>query len=210
MSDKTFTILVASRNKGKIREIKRIFTEIAPGSSWLFLSADEVGLSKIEETGATFLENAQIKALAAARKSGMIALGEDSGLEVDKLGGAPGVCSHRFSPSGDDHDNNELLLKKLEGVPLNERTARYRCAVVVAGPRGVLAQSQGVVEGLILDRYRGKNGFGYDPLFYCPELGKTFGEATDSEKDRVSHRRRALEGLVPTLVKVLSERSTMK
>jgi XTP/dITP diphosphohydrolase len=200
MEPKNMTIAVASRNQGKIREIKRIFSEYAPNVEWTFLSAADLAMPEIDETGKTFMENARIKALAGARHSGMICLGEDSGLEVDKLDGAPGVSSHRFSETGLDDDNNALLMELLQGVPREERSCRYRCAIALADPQGILAQTMGSVEGIIHDELVGTNGFGYDPLFYAVELGKTLGEASDAEKDGISHRRRAIERLIPVML----------
>ncbi len=200
MGPKNITIAVASRNTGKIREIKRIFSEYAPNAEWVFLSAADLAIPEIDETGKTFMENARIKALAGAKHSGIICLGEDSGLEVDKLDGAPGVSSHRFSETGLDGDNNALLMERLQGVPRKERSCRYRCAIALADSQRVIAESTGSVEGIIHDRLVGANGFGYDPLFYAVELGKTFGEASDPEKDGISHRRRAIEQLMPVML----------
>lgn len=208
MADKR-TIVVVTRNRGKVREFKRIFSEYVPEVQWRFLSAINLELPEIEETGSTFAENARVKALEGAKYlagteySGYICLGEDSGLEVDKLDGGPGVNSHRFSQSGTDEDNNELLLELLDGVPWDERTCRYKCAIALADSSGVIAESTGSVEGIVHTELRGTNGFGYDPLFYAVELGKTFGEASDSEKDAISHRRRAIQRLIPAIRCVL-------
>jgi XTP/dITP diphosphohydrolase len=205
MQSKNITIAVASHNQGKIREIRRIFLEYAPNVEWEFLSAANLAMPEIEETGKTFMENARLKALAGARCSGMICLGEDSGLEVDKLEGAPGVNSHRFSKTGLDEDNNALLVERLKGVPWEQRSCRYRCAIAVADSRGIFAEALGSVEGIINNELKGNNGFGYDPLFYAVELGKTFGEASDLEKDRISHRRRAIEDLMPLIMEQIVE-----
>ncbi len=193
---KTLRLVLATRNKGKVREFLRLFEELCPGTRFDFSSAGELGLSDVEETGRTFLENARLKATAAAAESGRLCLGEDSGLEVDYLDGAPGVMSHRYSKSGSDEDNNVLLLQNLRGVPAASRTARYRCAICIAAPGRVVAEGEGSVEGLISEGLSGSNGFGYDPLFYSTELGKTMGEASAEEKDSVSHRRRAMEKVV--------------
>lgn len=202
--DKQIELVLATRNPGKIREIARLFEELAPDFEVSLVSASSAGLSEVEETGETFLENARQKAVAAAAESGKVCLGEDSGLEVDYLGGAPGVKSHRYSASGADADNNLKLLADLEGVPATQRTGRYRCAIVIAAPRKILAQAEGAVEGLIATVPSGDNGFGYDPLFYSVELGKTMGEALDAEKDTVSHRRRAMMQAVPALRQAMS------
>lgn len=199
-------LVLATSNKGKLREFLRLFAELAPELPLTIVLGSEVGLSDVEETGSTFADNARIKATAGAAQSGRICLAEDSGLEVDFLGGAPGVKSHRFSPSGSDRDNNLLLLGKLKGVPAHKRTARYRSAVCVASPGAILAEGEGAVDGLISEGLRGDNGFGYDPLFFSIELGKTMGEASAAEKDSVSHRRRAMEKVARKLRdRVLSE-----
>ncbi|MGI6643367.1 MAG: RdgB/HAM1 family non-canonical purine NTP pyrophosphatase [Bacillota bacterium] len=189
-------LVLATRNPGKIREFRRLLRELAPDLSWSLVGADDAGLLDVQESGLTFADNARIKAVSAARQCDLPCLGEDSGLEVDYLDGAPGVMSHRFSPSGEDHENNLLLLKKLENVPWEKRTARYRSAIVVADSQGVVALAEGTVEGYITEALLGTNGFGYDPLFFVSSLGKTLGQATDGEKDAISHRRRALEAVL--------------
>lgn len=201
----TLRLVLATGNPGKIREFRRLFHKLCPEASWELSDACQERLHDVDETGLTFAENARIKALAAAKQSGRVCLGEDSGLQVDRLSGAPGIKSHRFSSSGLDQDNNGLLLRKLEGIRSEQRTARYRCAVAVAGPQGVLLEAEGTVEGAILHTPMGAGGFGYDPLFWCPELGTTFAQASDDEKDKVSHRRRALEGILLPLVGLLRE-----
>ncbi|NLA61165.1 MAG: RdgB/HAM1 family non-canonical purine NTP pyrophosphatase [Firmicutes bacterium] len=193
------SLVLATRNPGKIREFERLFRSLDPETEWRFVGLTDFQVPDVQETGETFAENARQKAVHAAAHTGLVCLGEDSGLEVDYLGGQPGVKSHRFSSSGDDRDNNELLLQRLQGVPRELRTARYRCAISVASPGEVLVSGLGTVEGLIAEEYRGENGFGYDPLFFSLELGKTLGEASDLEKDSVSHRRKALEAILPGL-----------
>jgi len=195
------TIVIATRNQGKMREFERLFRAIAPTVEWKLEDAVRCGLPDVQETGLTFMDNARIKAISGAAASGLVCLGEDSGLEVDALDGGPGVRSHRFSPTGRDEDNNRLLLELLKGLPEHMRKARYRCAIVVASPQGIITESEGVTEGVILEECRGLRGFGYDPLFYSLDLGKTFGEASDEEKDRVSHRRRALEPAIAALLR---------
>lgn len=198
-------ITVATKNPGKTREIRRMLESLLPD-----VPVDVVDLTALggsyespEETGSTFMENAEMKARYAWKKVGPdagLVLGEDSGLEVDYLHGMPGVLSHRFSgPEATDEENNAALLKALEGVSWKKRTARYRCAMVLVGAGGAVRRSEGTVEGFILTAPRGTGGFGYDPLFYCPELGKAFGESSGEEKDRVSHRARALAGLAPAI-----------
>lgn len=192
-------ILLATSNKGKLREFLRLFAELLPEIPIEIALGSDIGLTDVEETGSTFLENARIKALHAASESGRLSLAEDSGLEVDFLGGAPGVKSHRFSSTGLDPDNNQLLLEKLKGVPRAGRVARYRSAICIASPGLIVAEAEGTVEGIIATSESGENGFGYDPLFYSPTLGKTMGEASSSEKDSVSHRRRAMEKIASSL-----------
>ena len=206
MKKRRISLVLATRNPGKTREFLRLFEELAPEVRWNLRRADEVGLHDVQETGATFAENARQKAREAATQSGLVCLGEDSGIEVDCLGGAPGVRSHRFSSTGEDDDNNALLLQMMKDVPPNHRTARYRSAVAVYGPNGMIVEAEGSVEGIILGERRGTNGFGYDPLFFSTEVGKTLGEASAAEKDAVSHRRRALEKALPSiLVGVLAD-----
>jgi XTP/dITP diphosphohydrolase len=149
-----------------------------------------------DETGTTFLENAAIKALAYARLSGRLTVADDSGLSVDALDGAPGLYSSRFGGEGaSDRDRNLLLLDKLRGRPFERRGARFTSAVAVARGGELLFQVQESVEGVIADDMRGENGFGYDPLFFYPPFGRTFGEAQREEKDRVSHRGKAFARL---------------
>ncbi len=190
-------IVLASRNKKKIKELQTLLGEYIEGIE--ILSLDDVGIyGEIEENGESFSENALIKAGAAA-KSGYIGVGDDSGLVVDALGGAPGIYSARYSGEhGDDAANNELLLKNLEGAA--DRSARFVSAIACVFPDGsepicVL----GTAEGEILQDYRGQGGFGYDPLFYFPPLDKTFGELTAEEKNKVSHRSVAINLLAEAL-----------
>jgi XTP/dITP diphosphohydrolase len=203
--DNEARLVLATKNPGKIREFDRLLRELAPGVTWKLVSAGEAGLADVEETGRTFLDNARVKAVSAAAQTGAVCLGEDSGLEVDYLDGAPGVNSHRYSDTGTDRDNNLLLLRQLEGVSVASRTARYRCALVLAGSERVLAEAEGTVDGVITTEISGQNGFGYDPLFYSVELGKTMGQASAAEKDSVSHRRRAIERIVPVLCRELAQ-----
>ena len=146
-----------------------------------------------EETGQTYAENALVKARTAARLTGALALGDDSGLEVDALGGAPGLHTARFGgPELTDRARWELLLERLRDVPPARRTARFRCVIALAGPARGEQVVDGVVEGVIAAAPRGSGGFGYDPVFFYPPLGRTFGEISDEDKQRVSHRGKAL------------------
>ena len=183
-------IVLASRNKKKKAELQVLLSQYIDGIE--ILSLDEVGIyGEIEEDGVTFEENALIKARTAA-ESGYIGIGDDSGLEVDALGGAPGIYSARYSGEhGDDAANNALLLKNLEGV--ENRSARFVCAIACVFPDGSEPISVfGTAEGVILSEYRGEGGFGYDPLFWFPSLGKTFGELSAEEKNKISHRSNAI------------------
>jgi XTP/dITP diphosphohydrolase len=153
------------------------------------LLADVPGASLPEETGATYVENALIKARAAARTTGAVALGDDSGIEVDALGGGPGLHSARWGgPDLDDAGRNALLLERLRGVPAERRTARYRCVIAVVEPHGRERVVEGTVEGRIAEALHGAGGFGYDPLFFYPPFNCTFGEVAAERKHRVSHR----------------------
>ena len=194
-------ILLATRNAGKLKDMEHLLARVG-----VPLGLAE-GVGEIEETGVTFEENALIKARAVVAARGLPAIGDDSGLEVDALGGEPGVRSARYAggrgSGGGDLANNRLLLERLAGVPRLERTARFRSVLAFVDPSGVELVAAGVCEGLILDKPRGSGGFGYDPLFYSPELGMTFAEATIHEKARVSHRARAADALVPRLAEHL-------
>lgn len=194
----TREIVIASKNKGKIREIRQIYSDL-PVSV-----VEDPGLPEVLEDGATFAENARKKALQIARTSGKWALADDSGLEVDALAGAPGVHSARWSGRGDE-GNNEKLLAELRDVPPPARTARYRAVVVVATPDGrVIAEADGACEGVIGFDRRGSGGFGYDPLFVVPALGRTMAELDPATKNSISHRGQALRRLREPLTRALA------
>lgn len=180
--------MVASGNKGKLREIAEIFR----GAE--VVSMKEAGfVGDIEENGATFEENALIKAKAVCQALGAPALADDSGLCVDALDGAPGVYSARYAGGhGDDAANNALLLKNLSGKAEGERTAYFESCVALCLPDGRSFTASGRTYGKILSVPEGENGFGYDPLFFSDELGKSFGIASAEEKNAVSHRAKAL------------------
>lgn len=184
-------IVLASRNRKKIRELETFLSEIS--SDINVLSLDDIGFhDEIVEDGSTFAENSRIKALVPA-KLGYIGVADDSGLEVDALGGEPGVYSARYSGEGaTDEKNNRKLLAALENIPDEKRTARFRTVVTCVFPDGREIQVDGVCEGRILREPRGNDGFGYDPLFYYEPLKKTFAELTSDEKNSVSHRGRAM------------------
>ncbi len=186
-------LLIASQNPGKLNEMRLLLE----GLPFRVLSPRDLGiLTAPEETGSTFLENATLKALDYARRSGRLTVADDSGLSVDALDGGPGLYSSRFGGEGaGDLDRNRLLLERLRGVPRERRGARFTSAVGVARDGQVLFQAQESVLGLIAEEMRGKSGFGYDPLFFYPPLGKTFGELPREDKDRVSHRGKAFARL---------------
>lgn len=189
------SIVLASNNPGKVREISALLKS----EEIRIIPQGELGVEEVEETGLTFVENAIIKARAAARHSGLAAIADDSGIEVDALHGAPGIYSARFAGAGaSDADNNRKLLEALEGIPEAERSARYQCLIVYMrffdDPTPVICQ--GTWEGRILFAPRGENGFGYDPLFYVPDEGCSSAELPADTKNRLSHRGQALRALV--------------
>ena len=173
---------------------------------------DYPGLPEPLEDADTFEGNARLKVLHYARLTGSWTLADDSGLQVDALGGEPGVRSARYAARGDeigpercdDGVNNAKLIEKLAGVPPAKRTARFRCAIALASPDKVLATASGVVEGVIIDDPRGTNGFGYDPHFFVPELGMTTAEMPPAQKNRISHRGRALRAIRPAIERLLT------
>lgn len=187
-----YTVLVSTRNAHKLVEIRQIL-----GPSFELLDLSSVpALGEVEEIGTTFEENAALKALAASAHFGGWVLADDSGLEVDALGGAPGVRSARFSGEGaTDVTNRALLLEKLATVPADQRSARFRCVIALARGGEVLAQFSGAVEGAIILSEKGEGGFGYDPLFVPEGFGETFAELGAETKNRLSHRGRALAAL---------------
>ena len=191
MKKKT-TLVVASHNPGKLREIR----EILAGQDVEVILQSDLGLDiDVEETGTTFEENARLKAQAVMDASGLPTVADDSGIEVDALDGGPGVYSARFGGTRDDEAHNRLLLKKLAGVPDPERTARYVCAVVCLFPDGRAYTGKGTCEGWIGHEEIGTGGFGYDPLFCLPGGTVTMAQLTEEEKNKISHRGRALRAM---------------
>ncbi len=182
--------MVATRNRGKLREIAAILA----GLPLTVRGLDEFPEAPpVPETGSTFEENACLKALAAARATGRPALADDSGLEVDSLGGRPGVHSARYAGEGaGDEALCRKLLLELTGVDREHRRARFVCVLAAAGPTGILWTVEGACCGYVNEEMRGRGGFGYDPIFFYPPLGRTFAELTSAEKNAVSHRGRAL------------------
>lgn len=186
-------LLLASQNPGKLAEMR----QLAAGLPFRVVGPRELGIAEApEETGASFLENARIKASAYARRSGLLTVADDSGISVDALGGEPGLFSSRFGGEGaSDLERNRLLLEKLRGVPRERRGARFTSAVAVARADEVIFEVEESVVGLIAEEPRGSNGFGYDPLFFYPPYGQTFGEVKPAQKDAVSHRGKAFARL---------------
>jgi len=203
-------LVVATRNAGKVREIREI---LAAADGWEVVGLDDLGIPESPEEDdveafETFEENALAKAHYFARKTGELALADDSGLCVDALGGAPGVRSRRFAPVDEargerqDGANNRHLLALLAHVPDARRTARYVCAAAAAWPDGRETVRTGACDGVILRAPRGGGGFGYDPLFHLPDEGRTFGELPPERKNRLSHRGRAVRSLLQALAGV--------
>ncbi len=191
-------LLIATTNPGKLAEFRELL-----GGLPVELVLPERDL-QVAETGSSYAENAALKARAYAAVSGLPALADDSGLEVDALGGAPGLFSARYSPlpGASDADRRAHLLANLRGLP-RPWTAHFHCTAAVALPDGELQLAEGQVFGEILPEERGSNGFGYDPLFLLPELGRTMAELTREEKNTLSHRARALHAALPAIRKLL-------
>jgi XTP/dITP diphosphohydrolase len=198
-------LLVATNNPGKVREYKELLAGLPMPLEITFPEQEALAL-EVNESGETFEENARIKALAYARASGLLTLADDSGLEVDALDGAPGVRSARYAgANADDADRYEKLLAALAEVPKVARTARFRCATVLAQPNGPAHTGTGICEGAIGFEPRGEHGFGYDPVFVVDGYnGQTMAELESEVKNRISHRARALEEIRPALEQVLS------
>ncbi len=183
-------IVLASSNKGKLDELTEI---LSPLGVEISLLADYPGIPEVIEDGETFTENAIKKAKVLCEATGLVALADDSGLEVDFLNGAPGVHSARFAGTDkSDEKNNEKLLRLLKGVPKEKRGAGFRCVIALALPSGQIYTAEGVCRGYIGFKAEGDKGFGYDPLFIIPELGKTFAQLDAITKNNISHRGKAL------------------
>ncbi|MCD6356933.1 MAG: RdgB/HAM1 family non-canonical purine NTP pyrophosphatase [Anaerolineaceae bacterium] len=188
-------ILIATTNKGKLGELLSLFAS----ENITLLSPQNLSLSlKVKETGSSYKENACLKATAFCKASGLPALADDSGLEVDALNGAPGLYSARFSPkpNATDADRRALLLKKLSSFP-QPWAAHFTCTMALAMPDGNVYTSNGLCHGKIIDAERGTFGFGYDPIFFCEDAQRTMAELQMKEKNRISHRARAAAGIRP-------------
>jgi XTP/dITP diphosphohydrolase len=195
-------LLIATNNPGKVREFKALLAGLAVEITF---PAQEGLVLEVEESGDTFEENARLKAAAYAQASGLPTLADDSGLEVDALGGAPGVFSARYAgPGTNDADRYRKLLTALKDVPAGQRLARFRCTVALALPDGTMHTTDGACEGEIGFAPRGQHGFGYDPVFIVAGCtGKTMAELPEDEKNRISHRARAVMAMRPLLTRVL-------
>jgi len=182
-------LLLATKNAAKVRE----YLLPLQGIPYDIVTLSDVGIDLVvSETGETMEENASIKAKAYALASNLIALADDSGLEVDALGGEPGALSARYAGEGvSDRERLDFLLSKLSHVPWEQRAARFRCVIAIATPKGAVELCQGECHGIIAFEPKGEGGFGYDPIFFLPELGKTMAELTIEEKNEISHRGKA-------------------
>jgi XTP/dITP diphosphohydrolase len=199
-------LLIATHNPGKLREYRDLYHELLGDSRLEFTSLSEEGITfEPEETGQTFEANAILKAGAFAACSRLPTLADDSGLEIDALGGAPGVHSARYGGTGRGEDARriELVLGQLEGVPWPQRTARFRCVVAVAAPGRPVETASGAVEGYIAFHPAGEHGFGYDPIFFIPEFNCTMAQLDPATKNRISHRARAMKAALPVVQRLL-------
>jgi XTP/dITP diphosphohydrolase len=199
-------LLIATNNPGKVKEFQQLLSDL-PGVA--LVTPKQIGISlSVAETGSTYAENAVLKARAFAQESGQMALADDSGLEVDALEGAPGLFSARYStkPGANAADRRAYLLENLAGKP-QPWTARFRAVLAVSIPREEqVSVFEGVCPGEIVAEERGDNGFGYDPIFFIPEQEMTMAQLSDVEKNRISHRGRAVQAALPTLRELLASR----
>ena len=193
------TVIIASGNKGKLKEFQTLMEGLDVKVKSM---KDFPEIGDIEENGQSFAENAYIKAKAVFDATGCMAIADDSGLEVDALGGAPGIYSARYAgEEKDDEANNQKLLEALEDIEDEKRGAQFHCAIVAIDKDGNRYDAEGIVRGRILRAARGDNGFGYDPLFYVEDYGKTTAELSMEEKNSISHRGQAVRAIVATLQK---------
>ena len=189
-------VVIATKNKGKAKDFEALFSPLGYEVVTMFEVAPQL---EIEETGTTFEENAILKAETLSRELGTLVIADDSGLAVDALGGDPGVYSARYAGDHDDEANIVKVLNNLEGVPTEKRTARFCCALAIAGPNMETVTVFGTCEGFILEEKRGTNGFGYDPIFFVPSLNRSMAELTPEEKGSISHRGNAIRKLADKL-----------
>lgn len=203
----THTIVLASRNKKKTQEVSEI---LAPYGFRVIPVTELPHVSEVDEDGRTFAENAAKKASQVAKELGQWVIGEDSGLMVDALKGAPGIYSARYSgPEATDESNNAKLLTELSGIPQERRGAGYVCSVALSNPQGEIRIAvEGTCRGRILTEASGSGGFGYDPYFLIPEYHRTFGDLSSVVKHRISHRAKAFARFAPMLLKIAAEFGT--
>lgn len=197
MKEKWNQVVVATRNPHKVKELAAIFQ-----AEWglSVIGLEGLGVPEVVEDGNTFEANAIKKAKVASQFLQCPVIADDSGLEVDALHGAPGVLSARYAgPDAEDWENNKKLLQALKGVPKEKRGATFVCVMAFATPDGMIRTVRGTCTGWITDQPRGTHGFGYDPLFYLPELGCTMAELSPAEKNRISHRAQAVQKLIRLL-----------
>jgi len=196
-------LLVATRNAGKLREYSFIYADLHLHLTSL---TDEMIETTVEETGSDFQANAILKARTYVKESGILTLADDSGLEVNALGGAPGVHTARYAgKDASDEDRYRLLLRNLVGIPREKRTARFRCVIAIATPEGEVFCTEGTCEGLIAEEPAGTEGFGYDPIFYLPEYGCTMAQLPSNIKNQISHRGQAAQAAIPILARLVSQ-----
>lgn len=195
-------LLLATNNYGKVAEYRALLA----GCGWEIVTPTDLGLDLgVDESGFDYRTNAKIKAEAFAKASGLLALADDSGLEVDALDGRPGPLSARYGGGRSDEERFQRVLSELKGVPAEKRQARFRCVIALAEPGGKVLFAEGECEGLIATGPRGDNGFGYDPIFYLPDRGLTMAELSWEEKNRISHRGRAARKACDLLKEMLDD-----
>jgi len=196
-------LLVASNNPGKLEEYRCLLSDLPLEIT--SLRGEGIDFEP-EETGSTFEENAIIKAGAFAERSGLLTLADDSGLEIDRLGGAPGIHSARYGGTrrGEDVRRYRLVLRQLEDVPWAERTARFRCVIALATPESQVMTAEGAIDGIIAFEPQGENGFGYDPIFFIPGFDCTLAQLPQETKNRISHRARAAQATLPIIRRLVN------
>lgn len=202
MTNHNGKLLIASSNPGKISEIRSLLIDLPID----LITPSDIGQEiEVDEVGQTYQENAYLKAKVYSQTTGLTTIADDSGLEVNALGGLPGIRSARFAaqPDAKDKDRRTHLLKQLKQHP-QPWTARFRCVIVLASPFKETYTSEGICEGEIIEHERGDNGFGYDPIFLLPDLGRTMAELTLQEKNRYSHRARAVRAAIPLILDIFS------
>jgi XTP/dITP diphosphohydrolase len=193
-------LLLGTSNPGKIEEFKNLLKDIPYELRTL---NEESCTIDVVEDGKTFMENATLKAMQYAKATKLPCLSDDSGIEVDALNGRPGIYSARYGGPGlNDQARVNLILQEMENIPFEKRQARFKSAIVIAWPDGQILSAESTIEGVINYKPRGKNGFGYDPIFYLPELDKTSAEINSEDKNKISHRGKAIEKIIPLLLNI--------